>query len=260
VGKNKLARWTELGSYDNVIQPLIDDVAGKDHPIKGRWNRDLFRNSNPIVLELGCGKGEYTIGLANNFPGKNYIGIDIKGARMWRGAKTANEQLLANVAFLRTRIEFINSFFADDEVDEIWITFPDPHPGGRNSNKRLTSPWYLNSYRRFLKNNGVIHLKTDNSELYNFTQSVIANNSLDILVATTDLYSDTVTDKSIYTRGKTLSHPAEADSHNGYFDNILSIRTHYEKIFLDAGMKINYLSFRLEKEKLIIDVTSKAKS
>jgi len=126
VGKNKLARWTELGSYDNVIQPEIEDISGKDHPIKGRWNQELFKNENPIVLELGCGKGEYTVGLANNFPDNNFIGIDIKGARMWRGAKTANEQKLPNVAFLRTRIEFINSFFSEDEVDEIWITFPDP--------------------------------------------------------------------------------------------------------------------------------------
>ena len=151
MGKNKLARWTEFVSYDNVIQPLIRDVAGRDHPIKGRWNSELFKNNNQIVLELGCGKGEYSVGLAENFPDKNFIGIDIKGARMWRGAKTANEKNLPNVAFQRTRIEFINSFFSRDEVDEIWITFPDPHPGARNSNKRLTSPWFLNTYRLFLK-------------------------------------------------------------------------------------------------------------
>lgn len=236
MGKNKLARWTELGSYDNVIQPLIDDVAGKDHPIKGNWNRDLFRNDNPVVLELGCGRGEYTIGLATSFPSKNFIGIDIKGARMWRGAKTANEQKLPNVAFLRTRIEFIKSFFTTDEVDEIWITFPDPHPGVRNSNKRLTSPWYLNSYRCFLKNKGLIHLKTDNSELYEFTNKVVAYNNLDTLIGTNDLYSEKIV------------------------DNILSIRTHYEKIFLDAGLKINYLAFRLDKEKIIENATIKIKT
>ena len=235
MGKNKLARWTELGSYDNVIQPEIEDVSGKDHPIKGRWNQDLFKNGNPITLELGCGKGEYTVGLANNFPHDNFIGIDIKGARMWRGAKTSNEQKLPNVAFLRTRIEFINSFFSSDEVDEIWITFPDPHPGGRNSNKRLTSPWFLNSYRIFLKDKGLIHLKTDNKEIYDFTCKVLSHNNVETIISTNDLYTEKI-------------------------DNILSIRTHYEKIFLDAGLKINYLSFRLDKEKIIENAPAKAKS
>ena len=235
MGKNKLARWTELGSYDNVIQPEIEDVSGKDHPIKGRWNQDIFKNGNPITLELGCGKGEYTVGLANNFPHNNFIGIDIKGARMWRGAKTANDQKLPNVAFLRTRIEFINSFFSADEVDEIWITFPDPHTGGRNSNKRLTSPWFLNNYRHFLKNKGLIHLKTDNKELYDFTCKVLSYNNVETIIYTNDLYSEKI-------------------------DNILSIRTHYEKIFLDAGLKINYISFRLDKEKIIENAPAKAKS
>ncbi|MGC1390329.1 MAG: tRNA (guanosine(46)-N7)-methyltransferase TrmB [Bacteroidales bacterium] len=231
MGKNKLARWTELGSYKNVIQPEIEDISDKDHPIKGRWNKDLFKNENPIVLELGCGKGEYTVGLANNFPYNNYIGIDIKGARMWRGAKTANEQKLTNVAFLRTRIEFINSFFSEDEVNEIWITFPDPHTGVRNSNKRLTSPWFLNSYSHFLKDKGLIHLKTDNKELYDFTSEVLSRNNLETIISTNDLYSENI-------------------------DNILSIRTHYEKIFLDAGLKINFLSFRLDKLKIIENVSA----
>ncbi len=159
MGKNKLARWNELSSFENVIQPEIGEVSAKDHHIKGRWNNQMFRNENPLILELGCGKGEYTVGLATMFPENNFIGIDIKGARMWRGAKTSNEQKLSNVAFLRTRIEFINSFFDTDEVDEIWITFPDPHPGGRNSNKRLTSPWFLNIYRQFLKDKGLSILK-----------------------------------------------------------------------------------------------------
>jgi len=234
VGKNKLARWTELGSYDNVIQPEIGEISVKDHPIKGRWKKKLFKNENPIVLELGCGKGEYTIGLANRFPDYNFIGIDIKGARMWRGAKTANEQKLPNVAFLRTRIEFINSFFSTDEVNEIWITFPDPHPGGRNSNKRLTSPWFLNSYRLFLKDKGLVHLKTDNTELYNFTKTVVSYNNLETIFSTNDLYSEKI-------------------------DNMLSIRTHYEKIFLDAGLKINYISFRLNKEKIIQNASAKTK-
>lgn len=234
MGKNKLARWTEFGSYGNVIQPQIGDVSGKDHPIKGKWNSELFKNNNPIVLELGCGKGEYTVGLAEKFPESNFIGIDIKGARMWRGAKTANEQNLPNVAFLRTRIEFINSFFSRDEVDEIWITFPDPHPGGRNSNKRLTSPWFLNLYRLFLKDKGLIHLKTDNTELFEFTSKTVDYNNLETVFSTSDLYSE--------------------QNHN-----IHSIKTHYEKIFLSAGMKITYLSFRLGKDKNIENATVYAK-
>jgi tRNA (guanine-N7-)-methyltransferase len=234
VGKNKLARWTEFGSFNNVIQPQIGDVAGKDHPMKGLWSSELFKNNNPIVLELGCGKGEYTVGLADRFPDSNFIGIDIKGARMWRGAKTANEQNLPNVAFVRTRIEFINSFFSPDEVDEIWITFPDPHQGGRNANKRLTSPFFLNSYRLLLKDKGLIHLKTDNKELYEYTLKTLAYNNLETIFSTNNLYSERN-------------------------DKILSIKTHYEKIFLAAGMKITYLSFRLEKNKIIEDASVIAK-
>lgn len=234
--KNKLARWNELDSFDNVIQPEIGDVSVKDHSIKGKWKIEMFRNENPVILELGCGKGEYTVGLATRFPQNNYIGIDIKGARMWRGAKTSNEQDLSNVAFLRTRIEFINSFFSANEVDEIWITFPDPHPGMRNANKRLTSPWFLNIYRKFLKNNGVIHLKTDNTELYNFTKSVVSYNNLEMVSDSNDLYS--------------ASLP----------DDILSIRTHYENMFLKDGLKINYLSFRLDKEKFIEYASRKEKN
>lgn len=234
--KNKLARWNELDSFDNVIQPEIGDVSVKDHSLKGKWKIEMFRNENPVILELGCGKGEYTVGLATRFPQNNYIGIDIKGARMWRGAKTSNEQELSNVAFLRTRIEFINSFFSADEVDEIWITFPDPHPGMRNANKRLTSPWFLNIYRKFLKNDGVIHLKTDNTELYNFTKSVVSYNNLEMVFDSNDLYS--------------ASLP----------DDILSIRTHYENIFLKDGLKINYLSFRLDKEKFIEYASRKEKN
>lgn len=227
MGKNKLARWAELARFENVIQPEIRAISAKDHPVKGRWNKEIFKNDNPITLEIGCGKGEYTIGLANRFKKNNFIGIDIKGARMWRGAKTANEQKLHNVAFLRTRIEFINSFFFNDEVDEIWITFPDPHPGGNNSNKRLVSPRFLNSYRLFLKNKGLIHLKTDNRELFEYTKKVTYNNELDIVYETRDLYSEDLP------------------------DDTLSIRTHYETKFLNEGLNINYLCFKLDIEKVI---------
>jgi tRNA (guanine-N7-)-methyltransferase len=235
VGKNKLARWNELGTLNNVFQPEIDAVSGKDHPVKGTWKKQIFRNMNPVVLELGCGKGEYTIGLASRFPDNNYIGIDIKGARMWKGAKTADEQNLPNVAFLRTRIEFINSFFNEDEVDEIWITFPDPHPGRRNSNKRLSSPEFLNRYRLFLKDKGLIHLKTDNTELYNYSKKVVLQNNLELVHSTNNLYIE------------------------NFSDDILSIKTHYEKIFLKDGSKINYLSFRLDKEKILEDGQFKTK-
>jgi tRNA (guanine-N7-)-methyltransferase len=234
VGKNKLERWNELGTFENVIQPEIADVFSKDHPVKGAWNKELFRNNNPLILELGCGKGEYTTGLAEMYPENNYIGVDIKGARIWRGAKTANDKKMPNVAFLRTRIEFISSFFSAGEVDEIWITFPDPHPGGRNANRRLTSPPFLNSYRMFLKDKGLVHLKTDNSELFRYTERVAAKNNLETLFSTEDLYNEN--------------------------PQILSIKTHYEKLFLDKGMKINYLSFRLEKEKNIVYDLPKEKS
>ncbi|HEX2921155.1 MAG TPA: tRNA (guanosine(46)-N7)-methyltransferase TrmB [Bacteroidales bacterium] len=246
MAKNKLARWNELNSFPNVIQPSIDDVVEawlveealdqrfpsgsitvKDHFIKGNWNKSIFKNSNPVVLELGCGRGEYTIGLSKKYTEKNFIGVDIKGARLWRGAKTSNQENIKNTAFLRTRIEFIGSFFAENEVDEIWITFPDPHPGQRNSNKRLTSPWYLNAYRDFLKDKSIVHLKTDNKELFSFTEKIIKSNDLEILNLTPDLYSSGIT------------------------DDILAIKTHYENIFLKTGLKICYASFRLEKGRII---------
>lgn len=227
MGKNKLAKWAEMESFDNVIQPAITGQSDINHPLRGKWNKKVFHNDNPLIIELGCGKGEYTIGLSEINPQANYVGVDIKGARMWRGAKTAHENRIANVAFLRTRIEFINSFFDEDEVSEIWLTFPDPHPGKKNSNKRLTCPWFLNKYRTFLMDNGLIHLKTDNKDLYTYTRSVAQRNDLEILAATNDLHAE-------YQE-----------------DNILLIRTHYENIFVNEGMKINYLSFSLPKNRFI---------
>jgi tRNA (guanine-N7-)-methyltransferase len=229
VGKNKLARWAEMKSFNNVIEPETEKAKAGDYPLKGRWRNDHFKNNNPIVLELGCGKGEYTVGLAVKFPLKNIIGIDIKGARIWRGAKTAIDDKIPNASFLRTRIEFINSFFSNDEVDELWLTFPDPHPKKRNARKRLTSPHFLNLYRSFLKDNGIIHLKTDNSNLFNYTHGIIKHNHLEIITSTEDL-------------------------HGSNFENdILSIRTHYENLFLRKGIRINYLSFRLDKNSKIED-------
>jgi tRNA (guanine-N7-)-methyltransferase len=234
VGKNKLARWAEMKSFSNVIEPTTEEAYSRDHPLKGNWNKAIFKNANPVILELGCGKGEYTVGLASEFHGNNYIGIDIKGARMWRGSKTAFENKINNAAFLRTRIEFINSFFSKNEVEEIWITFPDPHPKRRNSAKRLTSPFFLNSYRSFLKDRGIVHLKTDNKDLFNYTCDVVTHNDLEIVFSSNDLYSGSVQNE------------------------IHSIRTHYENIFLKEGIKICYLAFRLEKNKAVKDVSRKS--
>lgn len=216
-----------MKTFSNVIEPETSSVKNVQHPLRGRWKRDYFGNENPISLELGCGKGEYTLGLAKRYPSRNFIGIDIKGARIWRGAKTAFEDNVPNVLFLRTRIEFINSFFAENEVDEIWITFPDPFPKPKNEARRLTSPPFLNSYRLFLKDKGSIHLKTDNHDLFKYTLELVKFNNLESVSATEDLYS-------------------------GSFENeILTIRTHYENIFLQENKKINYLSFLLPKEKPI---------
>lgn len=253
MGKNKLARWNELATFEKVFQPENDAVAHSDHHVKGKWKSDVFKNNNPVVLELGCGKGEYSVGLAGHFPEKNFIGIDIKGARMWRGAKTANELKMPNVAFLRTRIEFINSFFATDEVDEIWITFPDPHPGGRNSAKRLTSPRFLNLYRHFLKDKGIIHLKTDNTELSDFTARVVAFNGLPLIFRTSDLYAE---ERSSFP----VHHLLPADNGDiSFVDDIMAIKTHYEKIFLAQGTAIKYISFRLPKNGVINDYAGKTK-
>ena len=250
MAKHKLERWHELGTFNNVIQPAKDGAGGKDHPIKGNWRKEIFRNENPIIIELGCGKGEYTTGLSAIFPDRNFIGVDIKGARMWRGAKTASENQSVNTAFLRTRIEFIDSFFCEDEADEIWITFPDPHPAKKNSNKRLTCPWFLNKYRTFLKDNGIIHLKSDNSELFNYTRRLISENQLELLMSTNDLYSGSGVDMAFL---KKIFRYSQNEIGGEVTDKILDIRTHYEKIFLKEGLKINYLAFRLEKEKKIED-------
>lgn len=218
MGKNKLQRFEEIKTFSRFFQPEVD-FNSPDSDLKGTWAETVFKNPNPIVLEIGCGKGEYTVGLAKRYPQKNFIGIDIKGARMWRGAKTANEQNILNAAFLRIRMELIEKFFAANEISEIWITFPDPHPRNSKENRRLISPAFIQRYKTFLKPGSVIHLKTDNFSLYEFALGVAVNYKFKIIESTSDLYS----------------------APSVHLD--LSIQTTYEKLFLEKGMKICYLSF-----------------
>jgi len=229
VAKNKLKRFEENTTLPNIIQPKFEEVFRVDHLIKGKWNEIFFKNNKPIVLELGCGKGEYTVGLAQQFPENNFIGIDIKGARLWRGAKTAHESGMTNVAFVRTRIENITSFFGKDEVSEIWVTFPDPQLKRINALKRLTSSVFLGLYKTILKPQGLIHLKTDSQELHIYTKALAELNELKVHCCTNDLYS-------------TIDE-----------DPILSIRTFYEQQFLELGKTITYICFELSNEKPLIE-------
>lgn len=220
-GKDKIRKFRENLTFECLIQPTTEEVLGKDHPIKGHWHEKVFKNQNPIVLELGCGKGEYTIALSERYQDKNFIGVDIKGARLWKGAKYATENSLPNVAFLRTRIEFITSLFAENEVSEIWVTFADPQPN--KPKKRLTSHQFLAKYKTFLKPDGIIHLKTDSILLHESTLEVIKEGGHRLLEANNDIYAPE-------------SHVAE---------EITSIKTFYESQFLAKGMPITYLKFLL---------------
>ena len=213
-----------MESYPNVFQYSFEALKSGEFSMKGKWNVDYFKNNHPIVLELGCGKGEYTTGLARIYPDKNFIGIDIKGARMWTGATEALNENLANVAFLRTHIELINLFFAENEVSEIWITFPDPQMN--KTNKRLTSTRFMKEYSRILKPGGMIHLKTDSNFLHTYTLAMAKENLLDILFNTSDLYN------------------SELD------DEILNIQTYYEQQWRARGINIKYIKFICPKEKI----------
>jgi len=223
--KRKLEHFEEMKNFENVFQPELKEVFNTPYFMKGKWRESYFKNDLPLILELGCGKGEYSIGLARKFPNKNFIGVDIKGARMWRGAKTALEEKMKNVAFLRSRIEFIASCFAEKEVDEIWITFPDPQPKEKKEKKRLTSPLFVREYLKFLKPDGVIHLKTDNRFLYHYTLEQVRQQNFSIIESTSDLYGEKI------------------DKMDEDAMEILSIQTHYEKLFMGKGHKIHYLKF-----------------
>ena len=228
MGKDKLKRYAEVLEFTNVLEPNFEEVKN-GLAIKGNWNKNYFKNNNPIVVELGCGGGEYTVGLAQKFPNKNFIGIDIKGARIWKGAKIALSNNLKNVAFLRTRIEFIENVFAVNEVDEIWITFPDPQPKNSKASQRLTSPEYIERYKNILKKDGLINFKTDNDELFNYSLGIIAEYKHSLIVSTHDLYADV----------EKNDHPLHQEK------EILTIPTFYEQKFRKLGAKICYLRFQI---------------
>ena len=225
MAKGKLAKFADMERYENVFQYPYSVVENVPFEMKGRWREDYFYNDNPIVLELGCGKGEYTVGLAKLFPDINFIGVDIKGARMWTGATQAIKENLRNVAFLRTNIEVIDRFFAEDEVQEIWLTFSDPQM--KNARKRLTSTYFMNRYRRFLNDGGLIHLKTDSNFLFTYTTYMVERNSLPVLLRTEDLY-----------------HTEGIDEETS---NILAIQTYYESMWIERGLNIKYMKFRLPR-------------
>ena len=228
MGKNKLAKFAEMETFQNVFQVSSHALRdGINFEMKGKWNEIFFKNSHPIVLELGCGKGEYTVGMAEMFPEKNFIGVDIKGARLWSGAKESLQKGLNNVAFLRTDIEMIHHCFAENEVNEIWLTFPDPQM--KKVTKRLTATNFMNIYQQFVKSDGLIHLKTDSNFMFTYTCEMLKSNQYPLNFSTNDLY---VSD---------MSNP------------VLSIKTYYEKQWLSRGLSIKYIQFVLEKRTAFIE-------
>jgi tRNA (guanine-N7-)-methyltransferase len=223
MGKGKLAKFADMETYENVFQYPYSVMEHVPFEMKGYWHEQYFHNDHPIVLELGCGKGEYTVGLAQQYPDVNFIGVDIKGARMWTGATQAVNEGLKNVAFLRTNIEIIDRFFAPDEVQEIWLTFSDPQM--KNPRKRLTSTWFLERYRHFLVDGGIIHLKTDSNFLFTYTTCLVEHNQLPLLEKTDDLY-----------------HTSQLST---LTSQLLSIQTYYESMWIARGLNIKYMKFRL---------------
>ena len=223
--KNKLKRFIQNESFSNVIQPKRQELLSKNFNYKGNWNSLHFKNNNPIIIELGCGRGEYTVNLAKLNPDKNYIGIDIKGARFWRGAKTSIDEKLDNVVFLRTQIELINLVFGKDEVDEIWLTFPDPQIKYLRTKHRLTNPFFINLYKKILKNKGIVHLKTDSEFLHGYTLGILKSFSINLIFSNHDIYKN-----------------------NNAPDEVINIKTHYEKLFLESNKNISYLSFTFHNE------------
>ena len=228
MGKNKLAKFADMEEFPHVFQVSSHAVReGARFEMKGKWNETFFKNENPIVLELGCGKGEYTVGLGKLYPDKNFVGVDIKGARLWTGAKESFENGMKNVAFLRTNIEMIHYFFAEDEVSEIWLTFPDPQM--KKVTKRLTATNFMKSYQQFVKDDGLIHLKTDSNFMFTYTCEMVKANHYPVIFSNDDLYTSDLQDP------------------------ILSIKTYYEQQWLDRGLTIKYIQFRLEKRNEFVE-------
>ena len=221
--KNKLKRFKENETFSNVIQPTREEITNKEFHLKVKWAKEFFKNNLPIVLELGCGKGEYSVGLAKMYPEKNFLGIDIKGARFWRGAKTAVEEEMNNVGFLRTQIELIDLIFAENEVDEIWITFPDPQIKYKRTKHRLTNTEFLQKYKKILKPDGVVNLKTDSEFMHGYTLGLLHGEGHEILHANHDVY------KNEYS-------PEE----------VIGIQTFYENQYLEENKKITYIKFRVK--------------
>jgi tRNA (guanine-N7-)-methyltransferase len=225
MGKGKLAKFADMETYENVFQYPYSVVEHVLFEMKGHWHEQYFKNNHPIVLELGCGKGEYTVELAKLYPDMNFIGVDIKGARMWTGATQALNEGLKNVAFLRTNIEIIERFFAEDEVQEIWLTFSDPQM--KNPRKRLTSTYFMARYRQFLVDGGIIHLKTDSNFLFTYTTYMVEKNQLPVLFRTEDLYHDARIDEDT--------------------KQILAIQTYYESMWIARGLNIKYMKWQLPR-------------
>ncbi len=221
MGKDKLKRFAAIKEFKNVFEPAMNEISD----LRGKWRLEVFKNDNPIVLELGCGKGEYSVGLGKKYPNKNFIGCDLKGNRIYIGAKEALEEGMDNVAFLRTRIDFITNFFVADEIDEIWLTFSDPQP--KKPNKRLSSPPFIARYRQILKKGGIVHMKTDSDLLFEYTQEQITEQKYHCLESTWDLYG---------------SLPEDLDQET---KDIFHIKTHYEKLFTGRGHVIKYCKFEI---------------
>jgi tRNA (guanine-N7-)-methyltransferase len=221
--KNKLKRFRENENFQNVFQPTREEVVSNSFPLKGKWNHDFFNNNNPIILELGCGKGEYSVGLAERFPNKNFIGIDIKGARFWRGAKTAVDTGMQNVAFIRTQIELINHIFNEQEVDEIWITFPDPQIKYKRTKHRMTNSEFLQLYKKILKPDGVVNLKTDSEFMHGYTLGLLHGEGHEVLYANHNVYIN-----------------------EGSPSEVTEIQTFYEKQYLEINKAITYIRFKIK--------------
>jgi len=225
MSKNKLQKFADMETFERVFQPKMDEFRDKNYELKGSWGEKVFGNKNPIVLELGCGKGEYAVGMGRKYPNKNFIGIDIKGARIWAGAQMANREKLENVAFVRTNIDFVQHFFDRNEVDEIWLTFSDPQP--KKPQKRLSSSEFVARYRQFLKPEGIVHLKTDNTLLYESTLEEIEEHNYKMLISSNNIYEK------------------DWDIFDSEIQELLTIKTHYETLFANKGFKIKYCAFEI---------------